>query len=341
MITDTSLRPDNCLTSLPFELLDHIISFLLPADLICLGVTCHALLAHLYNDITRLLKEDTAPWAGHRIITLGDHAYTMPPNLLTYEEETELREALDVVKNDRRRTTPAGPLYSGSEDLYSLGKCNTMFNQVIPKLNVTEQKIISTLRPLMPSSKQATTSSQQPDDWILRNLMKRQYVRASVLARLCPDVPANGPFIEPVGFGELIVGKTIWTDDRFSTDSWRIHGEWAGDRFDIIPFSDFSEENGWKDVRILSARALHQNLMDKIHEYRYRNHRVVGKEMGNDTDTHVEGEDDWQDEYAWLDEGGYECDVPKCRVILETGNDMMKHKTMHWQESRSRARTGA
>lgn len=181
-----------------------------------------------------------------------------------------------------------------------------MFNQVTRTLNVTEQKIISTLRPLMPPTT-STDSSQQPEDWILRNLTKRQYVRASVLARLCPESPADGPFIEPVGFGELIISKTAWTLDPPGT-------EWAGDRFDIIPFSDFVKEDAWKDVSILSARALHQNLMDKIHECRYRNRQRVRKERGEDTDG--EEEDAWQDEYAWLEKADTSAKVQNAALSL-------------------------
>ncbi len=55
--------------------------------------------------------------------------------------------------------------------------------------------------------------------------------------------PQTKPFMEPVGFGELIALRTEWTDDPSGITADSGHGRWAGDRPDVV-MSDETEQ--WK-----------------------------------------------------------------------------------------------
>jgi hypothetical protein len=94
--------------------------------------------------------------------------------------------------------------------------------------------------------------------WILRNLTTKEYVRADAIA-LKPDY-IHGPFIDNIGFGEVVLFRTIWSskkdcglewDDVSDNDHHR--GVWAGHAFDITTVARHEKESKikkeiWTDV---------------------------------------------------------------------------------------------
>ncbi|KFZ10050.1 hypothetical protein V501_05354 [Pseudogymnoascus sp. VKM F-4519 (FW-2642)] len=90
------------------------------------------------------------------------------------------------------------------------------------------------------------------ESWILRNLTRKEFVTAEGIA-LEKDF-IDGPFIFGIGFGDVVVARTLWSSKGTSHLGYRDQigrGIWAGHRFDIITRSQHDEATKgeeWKDV---------------------------------------------------------------------------------------------
>ncbi len=169
-------------------------------------------------------------WAGHRLVCAGDRLKEYPNGMLNSEEEQEVEK------------------YTGGRDFYRFAR--DAFDQIPvptsapPKINGADKV------------------------WVLRNLSKRLYVRADVLAGK-PDF--KGPFVEPFGFGDLLLANITWSSDSVNMEYGHalVLGPWAGDRFDIVPWEvakkDIKKEkksNPWKDVSEEQAKRTRMLLAD-------------------------------------------------------------------------------
>lgn len=91
------------------------------------------------------------------------------------------------------------------------------------------------------------------EPWILRNLTKKQFVRAEAIA-LKPEF-IHGPDIDVIGFGEVLLMRICWSSAPAVgiEDPTNIcRGVWAGHRFDIRTLASHRRETGdeddWVDV---------------------------------------------------------------------------------------------
>jgi hypothetical protein len=171
-------------------------------------------------------------WAGDRLICAGNHSFDLPLDLLTSTEYAAVR-SLPLVRGGGRGGVPEGDLF-----LYACDKYKRTYG--IPGAHA---------RAYFPADRA----------WVLRNLTKREYVRAEALA-LYPD-ECEGPFVGVPGvrpgLGEAIMSRIAWSSD-FSDECYYgegiTRGVWAGDRFDIRAVgtvdleSDDELEEPWKDV---------------------------------------------------------------------------------------------
>jgi hypothetical protein len=93
-----------------------------------------------------------------------------------------------------------------------------------------------------------------PEDqqWILRNLTTRQFVRSEAIA-LKPEF-IHGPNINVLGFGEIVTSCICWSTSSSinMSDTTNIsRGVWAGHCFDITTLArheDEIHETEWSDV---------------------------------------------------------------------------------------------
>lgn len=102
-----------------------------------------------------------------------------------------------------------------------------------------------------------TRSPFLPTDqaWILRNLTTKEFVTSGVIALDAKFI--HGPFIQGIGFGEVVVSRSCWTSS-FTHMCYEGHirrGVWAGHRLDITTRgrhdeSTKDEEGEWKDVSV-------------------------------------------------------------------------------------------
>ncbi len=247
-----SVHPSR-LANIPQELFNTILQYLDDGvDLICLALACRYFLSVLEKQIRDILASDAAPWVGERIILLGDYACDLPEGLLNESEQLELSHQKREDIDSDEEWEPS--LYSFADDYYPKAERKKIVETVLPRLNGAEKIIFNQLCP-----DDSTTRENLPDQvWILRNLSKHEYVRADAIASLSPEHTSQGPFLEPVGFGQAIMTQVQWTSDGSGTIG-PLKGRWAGDRFDITTLdttiSTCEDENKWEDVssRVLKA----------------------------------------------------------------------------------------
>ncbi|KAI1917800.1 hypothetical protein LOZ65_005020 [Ophidiomyces ophidiicola] len=95
----------------------------------------------------------------------------------------------------------------------------------------------------------------EEEKWILRNLTTREFVRAETIA-LSPEY-IQGPFIRVIGFPELIISKTCWSEDPNTWINIPINkGPWTGHCFDVIPISKLQNIETWVDIGVQVAEEL-------------------------------------------------------------------------------------
>lgn len=171
-------------------------------------------------------------WAGDRLICAGNHSIDLPLDLLTSAEHAAVR-SLPSVCCDGRGSVPEGDLFLYAYDQFKR----------------TNSVPATVARAYFPTDRA----------WVLRNLTKREYVRAEALA-LYPD-ECQGPFVGVPGvrpgLGEVVMSRIVWSSD-ISDECYYgegiTRGVWAGDRFDIraVGTVDLEGDNEfdepWKDV---------------------------------------------------------------------------------------------
>ncbi|KAM6496108.1 hypothetical protein JOM56_008814 [Amanita muscaria] len=152
------------------------------------------------------------PWAGHRLITIGDYMKECPTGMLTKAEEDEMNEWLSQQKQE------------GTQSYYSF-VAESYHGYRAGYIAAPEDKIL-----------------------ILRNLSKRVYVREQDFLRYQQD---GGVLAEHIWeFDQLIIINTAWSADpscNMDPGFDIIPGPWAGDRFDITVLESIDPEL-WQDV---------------------------------------------------------------------------------------------
>lgn len=208
------------------------------------------------------------PWAGKRILCVGDYieAGDHPPGLFTEDEErsmknkeSELRQQLleeeDMLVDEERPITLIDWTYVYASICVKFPA--TLFTQLLSK-NYYKQycRMSYSDRSEVEKTVNPEFSQFYPKDqpWILRNLTTREYVRSDAIA-LRPEY-IHGPNIDVIGFGEVVLSRICWSSDPSVSISGRkynsnIHrGIWAGHCFDITTRAQHEERvnEEWEDV---------------------------------------------------------------------------------------------
>ncbi|ORX66913.1 hypothetical protein DL89DRAFT_305715 [Linderina pennispora] len=161
-----------------------------------------------------------APWAGKRIICIGDYADDLPEDFLTDREKAMIPNNLLYRYADRfTRPSPTSET--------NVGYCLRAYMYLMgSNLSTGMKKELKSMcfTPLI--------------DPVLRNLTTKEYVRSTA-------VPSD------INFGHILLLKICWTSDPSMSLGYRgdedFHrGAWAGHRFDIA--SPEWVDSTWKDV---------------------------------------------------------------------------------------------
>ena len=219
------------------------------------------------------------PWAGKRIICLGDECEPndLPAGFLTTEEESIVDEGLDDSEIDTANGIHPRPGYL-------LGIAKGRFQEVTSEVEPYEilrdplpgepnhgfysKHSQSWRRPRtalkearhLPKSLRIQVDSfafgkekgnyyPRTESWILRNLTTAEFVRGDGLfAAFHSSARQDGLHLRYPGFGEAIIGRICWSRGARTAPFNR--GVWAGHRFEICTgkVHTLNSDAGWKDV---------------------------------------------------------------------------------------------
>ncbi|KAF3491839.1 uncharacterized protein GIQ15_01356 [Arthroderma uncinatum] len=261
------------LLELPVEIHLLIFESLGLEDAFRLGTSCQYFWGVLKPLTARRFAGEFGIWAGTPVVCVsnrcepgGDAAY--PKGLLSADDVIELEQGLlksELLEDIR----PEKDGYDGPANLYSMAMYR--YSRVTEQ-TFTEGFIPSLLRPAAESMQDIPcppdvreVARLRPFDfypttreWVLRNLTTREFVRPTAVA-LREDL-IHGPFIDILGYGEIILSKTCWSPGIYK-------GVWAGHALDIVPSTYLNDDGLWKDI----SRQVAGELMD-----------IWGRGYGND-----------------------------------------------------------
>lgn len=227
-----------------------------PESVIYLSLTCVYFFRLLGPEFQRVLAHDNAPWAGHRLIIVGDYADGLDLGGICTRDE--LRQFKEDEKNygdnplyrmnesemcTRQGLTKVRRRWAAAGDIRRPGELE---QRVKEKLIFNGLALFNRLAGLA-RRPQLTTDSDYHGQHaaVLRNLTAKQYVRDEVIAE--SDYAYS--------LGEIVAIFTTWTNDGSGLMGLDGQGLWAGGRFDITTMADVSGD-GWTDVSKLALENL-------------------------------------------------------------------------------------
>lgn len=234
-------------------------------SVIYLSLTCTYFFRLLGPAVQSILAEDTAPWAGDRLVFAGEFADGLDMGGICTSDE--LREfdkkkmeyinnpfyymtgnRITCAMNEHVKPPPGllGPLPS-----LDLRRAGALEQRVTGKLTLDDLQLFFRLSAIArtPHLGAGDHGKYAP---VLRNLTARKYVRDDALAE--SDYAYS--------LGEVVAVFTQWTKVPSGT-GLKCIGEWAGHRFDIATVSDVAEE-GWTDASQLAIENLRKGTRRRV-----------------------------------------------------------------------------
>ena len=283
------------LLSLPDDVLLQIIE--LPEvdfdDLAVLAITCRRLF-----ELSRKMLEDSrnymsASWVGCRIVCMGDNTVQgdLPAALLNDQE----RAIIDAKINQGEYAGYGGIelLNPGSPRLYR--GAFVYYDSYLKTFNsdADREAFKAVVGVAFPSKR---------TDWVLCNSTKKEYVRASAIAKLSGKPRDAQPFLPhcKLDLGHALLSRICWSSEELvnTPPKLKVHrGSWVGDRFCITTMerwggpAEGEERWEWKDVS-------NQVVKDLVQIYR--------KQLGKGWLEEIEGDVPPVDyaEYYWFGSDG-------------------------------------
>ena len=256
-------------------------------------------------------RNGTARWACSRIVCIGDKtAYKELPAALLNTRE---RAAIDAqVKAGVDQHDYGGlPLLGLKEQGLFRGVFMDLEVSFLDKLSSSKSQ--ADFEAFMIVS--AVTYPPRPD-WVLCNLDKHEFVRASAIAELCGKPNDPQPFLPScrIDLGHALLTRICWSDEELLSTPRKTkvrmgRGPWVGDRFYIVTMDRrFMPEEGeepweWKDVS-------DQVVRDLVQVYR----AVFGKEWLAKIEGNV-ADADYTEEY-WFGSDGDDDVAVRCREVV-------------------------
>ncbi|KAI0719357.1 hypothetical protein C8T65DRAFT_569356 [Cerioporus squamosus] len=256
-------------------------------DLGALAVTCRRLL-----ELSRKMLEDcrnfsSASWLGCRVVCMGDLALyeDLPASFLNPEE----RDTIEAkIEKDEHACYGGLELldYTGAHMYRGAFTFNYSYLQRFGS-NTVREAFEAVMGVAFPPER---------TDWILCNNMKKEYVRASAIAKLSGKPNDVQPFLPRcrLDLGHALLTRICWSNEELvnTPPKMKMHrGAWAGDRFCITTMERVENPQEWKDVSS-------QVVKDLVQIYR--------KQFGKDWLEEVEGDVPPYDhaEYYWFGSDG-------------------------------------
>ena len=233
--------------SLPNELLLQITTYEPFRSLeltVAFAITCQRLFELTRDSVEHARDCCAAPWAFCRVVCLGDYAEyeDVPKTLYTAAELAVIEEKCKNGNKDEVDTTYGGihmlgidscELRLGAYEYQNPRLWRDETNEWLARFTKADRKRFDALMAIT-----------YPDraDWVLANLSKKEYVRASEIAKLArrPDDPQ--PFLPNCfpDLGHALLTRIAWSSDNsLSMGSNEVtenlhRGKWVGDKMCIV-----------------------------------------------------------------------------------------------------------
>ncbi|KAI1313218.1 hypothetical protein F5Y03DRAFT_390233 [Xylaria venustula] len=250
-------------------------------DIVCLGYTNRFFSSVVYNYFAGIWMTAYGNWAGQKIVVLSNNM-DYPKGLLSSEEEERVRQ-----KNCEFGESKT-PLPDDYRDPGLLGRYKDKIykSQVYPD-RLFDRTVQSDPALTVPKGTDFFPANEK---WILRNLTTKEIVRPEKVT--IDRENTAGPFMLRIGFGEVVIIRTLCSETNPPGALVNTQGVWAGHRFDITTRDRHEKETcgeKWVDASSEVAREL-----KRIYKGRF------GKELSKvvkrraDTFRHQENQPFWQ-----------------------------------------------
>ncbi|EDN05202.1 predicted protein [Histoplasma mississippiense (nom. inval.)] len=229
------------LVQLPTEIHYHILDFLDLEDVFLLGLSCRRLWTLVRPLIAKHFSGYLGVWAGIPVICVGDsieHSGNTqyPDGMLSPDELKELDEGLEF---EELEIELGGELAEELADkpvsLYQMADARyTSITTVTTRFPHDLFGLALGLRYGHPTPVDIVqVAHPEPQSYYP-----------------CNQKHIQGPFIDILGYGEVILYKTCWSTSDYSLIRGKeMHrGVWAGHALDIVPTSHLSGDISWKDI---------------------------------------------------------------------------------------------
>ncbi|KAL2050082.1 hypothetical protein ABVK25_009692 [Lepraria finkii] len=217
--------------------------------------------------------EFMSPWAGAKIICLGDECKSgdWPVGLLTAEEENVVNKGLDEAEVD-----PDEGFFQDPGNLLTLVMCRFReINSKVEPFQILSDPVPGQAEDLesprtaldearhLPKSELSQVRSfaygekmanyyPETENWILRNLTTAEFVQGDKLfAAFHRPGRQCGPYLGYPGFGEAVMCRICWSTNHSTVPCAGFNrGVWAGHRFEICTekIHALKSDSGWRDA---------------------------------------------------------------------------------------------
>lgn len=228
-------------------------------DVIYLSLTCVYFFRLLGPIVQGILAEDTAPWAGDRLIFVGNYAYDLDiGDICTSKELRRFKETRKEHGGNPFFHIQNGMVMCTADELskadpgelsgYDLRRAGALEQRVREKLTPGDLELYRRLSAIVKNIRLSADHSKGAP--VLRNLTAKEYVRDNAMAE--SDYYAYG-------LGEVFAAFTLWKRSGPGKGGLDRVGNWAGQRLDIATMADISEES-WTDVSQLAVDSLRKAI---------------------------------------------------------------------------------
>ena len=238
------------LLTIPQELIDVITTLITnDIDILALALTNTYFFRLLAPSVKEAVIRDEAPWAGDRLIFVGDYASGVPDGVLT-DSELAVLTGVESEEDDQ----DSGARFSERIPFYDMDAMDVNDRTTDGDIDqdralhnpwrrrgdrirrLRNRRLSGEGMALLDRLLQLTSAEPTTMQAVLRCISTKQYVRDSVIAKS-----------EHVySLGEVLCTHAQWTADPCGTEGLRCEGAWASCRFDIATLADV--DAGWEDV---------------------------------------------------------------------------------------------
>jgi hypothetical protein len=249
---------------MPREIQALLFDYLEYVDALCLAHTCRYLWVIGHYRLVKLVNIYLAPWAGDRILCIGDYNEEPPPSTDIFSEhvpplnkpEQEVEwNFCHRIETEFEEVFFTSPLSSITE---KKGKMREQLDACISCAEVFGPQSPITLE-LWNWSRDLLSFVYTPErrvpidqDWALRNLDTSEYVTLKGIAMNPSNVRKTYASWDQVDLLSVLLYRITWsTEDNTGSQHPGLHqGSWVGHRFDVTPVERILTDGSksWKDI---------------------------------------------------------------------------------------------